>query len=149
MNPGQANTLLLIRLKVKLCLVSRVHVRQRPGSSCLPDPGSPIGATIGFLLMQHKKELGNKYVSGVRVLRNDGVEGDTHEEVDLVFHIEEVPPEKEITDEPMDVDSPQGAAGTNALAVANLALRRAAAYPVEEQVLGSNNVLWVHRVAAR
>lgn len=41
--------------------------------------------------MQHKNELGNKYVSGVRVLRNDGIEGDGQEEVDLVFHIEEVP----------------------------------------------------------
>jgi len=97
--------------------------------------------------MQHKKELGNKYVTGVRVLRNDGIPGDTRAEVDLVFHIIDVPPEKQREDEPMDVDSQQGGAGVNARAVGSLASTDAAV--VEEQVLGSNNILRVHRVVAR
>ncbi|KAF3053141.1 hypothetical protein E8E11_010461 [Didymella keratinophila] len=88
--------------------------------------GSPIGATIGFLLMRHKKELGNKYVTGVRVLRNDGIPGDTRAEVDLVFHIGDVPPEKQREDEPMGVDSPKGGAGVNARAFVSLAPRDAA-----------------------
>ncbi|KAJ4380521.1 hypothetical protein N0V86_003878 [Didymella sp. IMI 355093] len=114
--------------------------------------GSPIGATVGFFLMQHKKELGNKYVSGVGVLRNDGTEYDTHDEVDLVFHIEGVAPEKQIIDEPMDVDPPQGLSETDDLAVAvaaNLIPRNTAMYWVEEQVLGSNTILRVHKMMVR
>lgn len=97
--------------------------------------------------MQHKKELGNKYVTGVRILRNDGSPGHTRTEVDLVFHIEDVPPEKEITDEPMDVDTPQGGAGIKASAAAGLVARDAVV--VEEQALGPNNILRVHKFVAR
>ncbi|KAF3040885.1 hypothetical protein E8E12_003225 [Didymella heteroderae] len=109
---------------------------------------SPIGATIGFLLMQHKKDLGNKYISSVRVLRNDRIQGDTHDEVDLVFHIEDVPPERRVTDEPLDVDPSQVGTQINALAVANLIPRNDVVYPVAEQVLGSNNILRIHRIEA-
>lgn len=122
--------------------------KKRPWHGYLFHLGSPIGATIGFLLIQHKEELGNRYVIGVRVLRNDQVEGDTHEEVDLVFHIEEVPPEKEITDEPMDVGSSQSVAGNSALAIANMVPNHAAGHPVEGQILGSNNILRIHRIVA-
>jgi hypothetical protein len=92
-----------------------------------------------------------KYVSGVRVLRNDGTEYDTHDEVDLVFYIADVPPEKQITDEPMDIDHSQGLAETGDFAVAvaaNLVPRNTAVYWVEEQVLGSNNILRVHKMMA-
>ena len=97
--------------------------------------------------MQHKKELGDKYVTGVRVLRNDGIPGDTDVYVDLVFYIEAVPPEKQREDEPMDVDSPQDGAGVNARAVGSSSSRKASM--VKEQVLGPNNILRVHKVIAR
>lgn len=105
---------------------------------------------MGCLLMQHKEELGNKYVAGVRVLRNDGTEYDTHEEVDLVFYIADVPPERQIPNEP-NQDPPQSRAETNALAAAAsayLVQRNAPGYPVEEHVLGSNNILRVHTIMA-
>lgn len=94
--------------------------------------------------MQHKKELGNMYVIGVRILRNDGSPGDTHTEVDLVFHIEDIPPEKRITDEPIDVNIPLGRAGIQASAVVGLVAGDAVA--AEEEALGPNDILRPHKV---
>jgi hypothetical protein len=67
--------------------------------------------------------------------------------MDLVFHIENVSREKQREDEPMDVDSPHVGAGVNACAVESLSSREFSM--VEEQVLGPNNFLQIHKVVAR
>lgn len=100
--------------------------------------------------MQHKKELGNKYVTGVRVLRNDEQADDTIQEADLVFHIANVPPEQSVPDAPGQ-DPQQGQPQSDGLVVpqlADLTIRDIPGQPVEEHVLGPNNFLRVHTVVA-
>lgn len=72
--------------------------------------GSPIGATITFLLLQHKAELGIKHITEIVILKDDVVPGvpdpedDDGEEdvvVHLLFKIADVPPLKEKEDEVM------------------------------------------------
>jgi hypothetical protein len=52
--------------------------------------------------MQHKKELGDKYVKGVRILKNDLKQDDVEERADLVFDIADVPPDEPKSDAPQD-----------------------------------------------
>ena len=52
--------------------------------------------------MQHKKELGNKYVKGVRVLKNDAKQDGVEERADLVFDIADVPSDEPMPDAPQD-----------------------------------------------
>lgn len=112
-------------------------------------PGSPIGATIGYLLMQHKSELGSKYVSGIAIMRNDRPK-DGPEAPDLVFYIRDGPPEKFIPDA-LEQD-PQGQAQPAAIPAApvlrNIAIRGLSDHSVEEHVLGPNNILRVHTIMA-
>jgi hypothetical protein len=54
--------------------------------------GSPIGATIAYFLMQHKAELGNKVVTKITLLREEGPDGDLlPPDPNLFFRIEDAP----------------------------------------------------------
>jgi|SRR5690242_11230749 len=100
--------------------------------------------------MQHKKELGNKYVTGVRVLRNDEQVDDTIEEADLVFYIADVPPEKSIPDAPSQ-NPPQGlpqSVGLVAPQLVGLSRRETSGYSMKEHLHGRNNILRVHKIMA-
>jgi hypothetical protein len=52
--------------------------------------------------MQHKKELGDKYVKGVRILRNERQQDGVEERADLVFDIADHPPDEPMPDAPHD-----------------------------------------------
>lgn len=98
--------------------------------------------------MQHKRELGNKYVTGIHILRNDFQTDNTIQEADLVFHIADVPPEKSIPDVPSR-DPPHGqtqSVGSIVPQVVRLTSRNVPGYSVEEQLHGLNNVLRVHKI---
>lgn len=88
-----------------------------------------------------KKELGNKYVSGISIVRNDM--HDEPDPPDLVFYISDVPPEKSIPDVP-DHDPPQGQPKLTpepaAPALEKFSLKDVAECPVEEHVLGCKDV---------
>ncbi|KAJ8110057.1 hypothetical protein OPT61_g6997 [Boeremia exigua] len=104
--------------------------------------GSPIGATIGYLLMQHKKELGDKYVAGVRILRNDDQANDADRGADLVFDIVDMPPEELIPDAP-DQEHPQDKGDSGGLTPRTLP-----GFSTEERALGPNSVLRLHTIMA-
>ncbi len=100
--------------------------------------------------MQHKKELGNKYVTGIRILRNDDQASDADRGADLVFYIENVPAGGAIQDVP-DQDPPQGQPPPASLATSqpkNLGLRDLPRHWVEERVLGPKNLLRVYTINA-
>jgi hypothetical protein len=79
-----------------------------PGASdLLTVLGSPIGATIGYFLLQHKAELGNKYVSGISIIHGDVPDNFKVNFADLIFYIADVLPEKLIPGSPYQ-DPPQG-----------------------------------------
>jgi hypothetical protein len=54
--------------------------------------GTPIGATLGHMLLQHKKELGLKHVTEVLVFRDELKMIADRPAVQIVFRIEDVPP---------------------------------------------------------
>jgi hypothetical protein len=54
--------------------------------------GTPIGATLGHMLLQHKKELGRKHVTEVLVFRDELKMIADQPAVQIVFRIEDVPP---------------------------------------------------------
>ncbi|KAF2114300.1 hypothetical protein BDV96DRAFT_494493 [Lophiotrema nucula] len=56
--------------------------------------GSPIGAGYGFFLMQHKAELGNKYISKVRIFIGNEEEDVDMADPDLLFYVDDVPPKQ-------------------------------------------------------
>ncbi|KAL6703814.1 hypothetical protein ACN47E_009033 [Coniothyrium glycines] len=53
--------------------------------------GSPIGATLAYLLLQHKAELGIKHVTEVIVFREAGPADEITPIVQMLFRIEDVP----------------------------------------------------------
>lgn len=53
--------------------------------------GSPIGATIAFLLLQHKKELGVKQITNITVFRNGDWDDNDSIRVNMAFTIKTVP----------------------------------------------------------
>lgn len=98
--------------------------------------------------MQHKKGLGNKYVAGVRILRNDEQVDDTIQEADLVFYVDNVPPEKSIPVAPSQhpsQDRPESD-GLITRQLASLTIRDKPGHKFEERVLGPNNFLRVHTI---
>lgn len=78
--------------------------------------GSPIGATITYLLLQHKAELGIKRITEIIIFKDDVLPGapdpEDDEEEDVVVHllykIADVPPPKELEDEDMPDDDNHG-----------------------------------------
>ncbi|KAF1956344.1 hypothetical protein CC80DRAFT_362839, partial [Byssothecium circinans] len=52
--------------------------------------GSDNGASFAWFLLQHKAQLGQKWISKVSVFMND--KGDEFQEPDLIFHVEDRPP---------------------------------------------------------
>ncbi|KAF2450220.1 hypothetical protein P171DRAFT_516149 [Karstenula rhodostoma CBS 690.94] len=50
--------------------------------------GSPLGKTLGYFLIQHKPQLGNMWVDGVRVFHGDT----SHKAACLAFHIRQPAP---------------------------------------------------------
>jgi hypothetical protein len=54
--------------------------------------GTPIGATLGHMLLQHKKELGLKHVTEMLVFRDELKKIADQSAVQIVFRIEDVPP---------------------------------------------------------
>jgi hypothetical protein len=54
--------------------------------------GTPIGATLGHMLLQHKKELGRKRVAEVVVFKDEVKSKYDSPAVQIVFKIEDVPP---------------------------------------------------------
>lgn len=61
--------------------------------------GSPIGATVGFLLLQHEVTLGDKQVLDITIFRD--VSEVEQASVMLLFAIEDIPPELEISPTPL------------------------------------------------
>jgi hypothetical protein len=53
--------------------------------------GSPIGATVAFLLLQHKRELGVKQVTDVTIFRDGDEDDGAVPLVHLLFGIYDVP----------------------------------------------------------
>jgi hypothetical protein len=53
--------------------------------------GSPIGATVAFLSLQHKRELGTKHVTDVTIFRNGDEDDGEVPLVHLLFGIYDVP----------------------------------------------------------
>lgn len=98
--------------------------------------------------MQHKRELGNKYVTGVRILRNDAQAEGEDQHADLVFDIADVPIEEQSPDVPMQ-DPPQGKIQSDAPITStfnNLTIREAPECTAKEQILGPRNILRTHTV---
>ncbi|KAH6858617.1 hypothetical protein B0T12DRAFT_163164 [Alternaria alternata] len=62
-----------------------------PSEEALVLLGSPIGSTVAFFLIQHKEELGLKHVSSITIFRDLKTEPDHNAEVQLLFHIDDVP----------------------------------------------------------
>ena len=92
---------------------------------------------MSYLLIQHKKELGNKYVKGVRILKNDAKQDGVEERADLVFDIADVPPDEPMLDTP-DTHKPPSKA------VNSLKLPRR---PLHENFLVPNIVLPTRTIA--
>jgi hypothetical protein len=63
--------------------------------------GSLIGATIAFLLLQHKHELGAKHITGVNVFRDGDFDGGSRPWVTMLFTVKDMSPvdEEEVTRE--------------------------------------------------
>ncbi|OAK93794.1 hypothetical protein IQ06DRAFT_204231, partial [Phaeosphaeriaceae sp. SRC1lsM3a] len=55
--------------------------------------GSPLGAIVAYLLVQHKENLGRKHVTEITIFREDDVIGEQQDmvEVNLLFWIKDVP----------------------------------------------------------
>ena len=53
--------------------------------------GSPLGATLGFLLVQHEADLGNKRVTSATVFRDDHAV-ETKLDIQVLFNIEDFMP---------------------------------------------------------
>jgi hypothetical protein len=56
--------------------------------SLTDDPGSPNDVAAAYFLIQHKKQLGLKYISKIRIFRG----GDTGGPPELVYYVESDPP---------------------------------------------------------
>lgn len=101
--------------------------------------------------MQHKRELGRKYVTGVRILLNDLQEANHEHRADLVFYIADVPPEQQPQVEPSPTPS-QGQVQADALitsVINNLTSRDLPGFTVEEHILGPHNLLRTHTFIVR
>jgi hypothetical protein len=73
-------------------------------AASLPYTGSPIGASVAYLLLQHKAELGVKHVPSITIFRDAG-EGMVQPQ--LLFTIEDV------ADPDSDVEMPDAADSSN------------------------------------
>lgn len=89
----------------------------------------------------------SKYVTGVRILRNDEQTDGTVQEADLVFDIADVLPERQIQ-ETANKDSPQGQRQSGTSASSRLTLRNDPGHVVAEYVLGPKNILRINTLVA-
>jgi hypothetical protein len=92
--------------------------------------------------MQHKKDLGDKYVKGVRILRSDLKQDGVEERADLVFDIADLPPDAPIPDAPQDpTHDTLGTHMPDASPRKAVSSRKFSRRPVHEDFRASNNVL--------
>lgn len=104
--------------------------------------------------MQHKAELGNKYVIGVNIVQNDKHQDGDIDIPDLIFHIMDVSPER-LAPDPPNTDPSQGQPQPPAVLQA-VGRSIVEALPgdrpflnsstVKKHVLGEKNVLRVHTI---
>lgn len=100
--------------------------------------------------MQHKKDLGHKYIKGVRVLKNEDIGLTVAHRADLVFDIADYPPDEEMPDAPQNPDTEMPDAPPHRLRSHRRESKPAddAPHSVTEEELGPNNVLRTHTFIA-